>query len=338
MALPADFAFRLDREDRERSRSVQFANRNNGTVFKGEIYGFLLFDRAFTDEELDAIATAPDAPAVPWTFRPDEEGAALYWNGTISDGVVTLDAHLADGAFSVSFPDVLSVSGGTLDLSKPVLDASGVEMPLVGIGSEEERSFVGSAGNRRDAGKVLLPATLRFIGPGAFERFDSLVRIGCPDSVRRIGSAAFNGCRNIRRFRVGPAVEFLSPDRVFMGCEALEAIETDPANAHYKTVDGALFTADGKRLVAFPPGRKGTFAVPAGTEEIPARAFLGCKGLTFVSVPSSVKKIGAYAFADCPALEKIEFEDRMFKLDDSVFGTARPGKPVRRPTTNLAGE
>ena len=119
---------------------------------------------------------------------------------------------------------------------------------------------------------------------------------------------------------------------------SLEAIEADPANIHYKTVDGALFTADGKRLVAFPPGRKGPFAVPAGVEEIPARAFLGCKGLTRVMVPASVKKIGDYAFADCPALERIEFENRAFKLDDRVFGSSRTGEEIRRPATNLSGE
>ena len=184
--------------------------------------------------------------------------------------------------------------------------------------------------------EIRLPATVQYLGPGAFERFLSLERFECPASVRRIGSAAFDGCRSLRTFRVGPAVESFSNDRVFMGCTALESIETDPANAQYKTVDGALFTADGRRLVAFPPGRKGPFAVPAGVEALPPRAFLGCEGLTRVSIPASVKKIGEFAFSGCTALEKIEFEDTSFKLDDRVFGTSRPGETPRRPATNLA--
>ena len=338
IVLPADFAFQFDRDDREKSRTVQFANSNNGTVFKGEISGFLLFDRAFTGEELDAIAAPPAAPVSPWTFRPDEEGAALYWNGTISDGAVTLDARLAGEEASISFPERLSVPGGMLDLGKPFLGADGGEATLVGIGLEVDRRHVGFGGCWRDATEVRLPASLRYFGPGAFERFVSLERIDCPDSLRSIGSAAFDGCRSLRAFHVGPAVEFFSDDRVFMGCGALEAIEVDPANRFFKVVDGALLTADGKRLVAFPPGRRGPFAIPAGVEAVPARAFLGCSGLTRVSVPSSVKRIGDYAFSGCTALERIEFEDRSFKLDDRVFGSSRNGEEVHRPTTNLANE
>lgn len=338
VALPPDFAFRFSREDREKSRTVQFANCNNGTVFKGDVGGFLLFDRALTDEELDAIAVAPGATTGPWTFRPDEEGDAFYWNGSVSDGSVTLDARLADGEAAVSFPEVLSVPRGTLDLRRPVLAPDGTEVPLVGIGSAENRSHVGFGGCRRDATEVRLPASLRYFGPGAFERFLSLERIDCPDSLRSIGSAAFHGCRSLRRFALGRGVEVFSSDRVFTGCDALEAIEVDPRNRSFKAVDEALLTADGRRLVAFPPGRKGPFAVPAGVEEVPARAFLGCRGLTRVSVPASVKRIGEYAFADCPALERIEFEDRSFRLDDRAFGSGRDGERVRRPATNLANE
>ena len=278
------------------------------------------------------------APSAPWTFVPDEEGAALYWNGTISNGAVSLDARLAGGSAAVLFPEALSVPGGVLDLSTPIVDGSGAEVPLVGIGRDSDDSHVGFGGVRRMVSEIRLPATVQYLGPGAFERFLSLERFECPASVRCIGSAAFDGCRSLRTFRVGPAVESFSNDRVFMGCTALESIETDPANAQYKTVDGALFTADGKRLVAFPPGRKGPFAVPAGVEAIPPRAFLGCEGLTRVSIPASVKKIGEFAFAGCTALEKIEFEDTSFKLDDRVFGTSRPGETPRRPATNLAAE
>ena len=280
----------------------------------------------------------PAAPSAPWTFVPDEEGAALYWNGTISNGTVSLDARLAGGSAAVLFPEALSVPGGVLDLSTPIVDGSGAEVPLVGIGRDSDDSHVGFGGVRRMVSEIRLPATVQYLGPGAFERFLSLERFECPASVRCIGSAAFDGCRSLRTFRVGPAVESFSNDRVFMGCTALELIETDPANARYRTVDGALLTADGRRLVAFPPGRKGPFAVPAGVEAIPPRAFLGCEGLTRVSIPASVKKIGEFAFAGCTALERIEFEDTSFKLDDRVFGTPRPGEAPHRPATNLAAE
>ena len=279
--LPADFAFRFSRKDRENSRTVQFANTNNGSVFKGEINGFLLFDRAFSDAELDAICPVSDSYGEAWTFIPDEEGKAQYWNGTISNGLVSLDAHHADGVVSISFPDVLSVPNGVLDLNKTIIDADGKELSLCGIGRDDcTESHVGFGGNRREMREVLVPDTLQWIGLGAFERCVFLEKIDCPDSVRRIESCAFEGCRNLRLFRVGANVEFVSSDRVFMGCEALESIEVDSRNCCYKAVEGVLLSLDGKNLVAFPPGKDGAFIVPDGVETIPARAFLGCHKLT----------------------------------------------------------
>ena len=370
IALPSDFAFRFSEEVRKRNRNVQFKHMGFGDAFKGVVSEFLLFDRALTSKELNTIADIPgaeqdsiadvsDAPAAlwkyrldeesmarwkssldrnstaPWKFSPAEEGAALYWNGAVSDGSVTLEARLAEGAVTVSFPEKLSVPNGVLDLRKPILDAAGIAVPLIGIGLEDDRLNYASWGLVRNVSEVRLPETIRFLGFRAFEEVASLERIDCPDSVVIIESSAFMACRSLRRFRLGRGVETFSTDRVFMGCEVLESIETDPENRHYKTIGGAVFTADGKQLVAFPPGYKGSFTIPSGVEEIPARAFLGCRNLTRISVPASMKKIGERAFEGCVSLEMIEFENRSFKLDDRVFGGSRSGETVHRPKTNL---
>ena len=232
IVLPEDFAFRLDRQDRDQSRTVQFANTNNGTVFKGAIKSFLLFDRAFTDAEIESIAVSSAEPPTQWTFLPGD-GEDAFWNGRVSDGSVRLPARVANGAAAVGFPDRLDPPNGLLDLSKPVVDASGNTVPLVGIGQKEKRSPSANSGIPKGVTEVRLPETLRWIGPGAFQGFRSL--------------------RTLR-------------------------------------------------------------------------------------IPASVKRIGAAAFADCPALERIEFEDASFRLDDRVFGIPRKGETTHRPTTNLPKE
>ena len=48
-------------------------------------------------------------------------------------------------------------------------------------------------------------------------------------------------------------------------------------------------------------------------------AFLGCSGLTSVSIPSSVTSIGAYAFSDCSGLTSVLIPASVTSIGDSAF-------------------
>ena len=90
----------------------------------------------------------------------------------------------------------------------------------------------------------------------------------------------------------------------------------------------------------FLGGRSAVAAVllPSSLEWIGRAGFKGCGNLRTLKIPASVKSIGPDAFAGCTALERIEFEDPSFRLDDRVFGAPRPGEAPHRPATNLAAE
>ena len=120
--------------------------------------------------------------------------------------------------------------------------------------------------------------------------------------------------------------------------------ETDPIN--YQSVDGVLYTADGKELTAYPRGKEdssydvldgteviGEFAfanfttesVPYLTEihfpdtlkEIGDKAFYCHTGLTSISLPEGVKRVGAWAFDSCLNLSKIYVPDSVKEIGDS---------------------
>jgi len=97
----------------------------------------------------------------------------------------------------------------------------------------------------------------------------------------------------------------------------------------FKTVDGVLYSRDGKTLLAYPNARKDAhFDVPFGVEkieefafsendylqsvslpltlkEIGRSSFYHCGGLISINIPLSVTEIGPYAFSDCVNLEKV---------------------------------
>lgn len=88
--------------------------------------------------------------------------------------------------------------------------------------------------------------------------------------------------------------------------ENLEKIHIKNDNQWFKTIDGIVYSADGKSLVFCPSGKTGFVDIPNGTERICDRAFVNSK-ISGVSMPDSMREISEYIFLNCPNLEYIDF-------------------------------
>ena len=77
-------------------------------------------------------------------------------------------------------------------------------------------------------------------------------------------------------------------------------------NPYYKTVDGILYSKDGKSLILCPRGKDGTVDIPDGTEYICEKAF-SKSHISAVKFPDSLKEIGPFAFDCCENLANIDF-------------------------------
>ena len=86
---------------------------------------------------------------------------------------------------------------------------------------------------------------------------------------------------------------------VFDHCFKLTTIEVHPDNAHFTSIDGALYTKDSKTLLICPPGKKGEFRLPQQTTTIAPYAFRTCKKLTSIVLPKGITEIPEGAFAGC---------------------------------------
>lgn len=65
----------------------------------------------------------------------------------------------------------------------------------------------------------------------------------------------------------------------FYNCKVLKAIEVEGGNTAYKAMDGVLYTADGKTIVAYPAGKEAeVFEIPKGVNAIEELAFHGTEG------------------------------------------------------------
>jgi hypothetical protein len=142
---------------------------------------------------------------------------------------------------------------------------------------------------------ALLGSNLNSIGEGAFYQCFSLSGVAIPDGVANIGDYAFNYCISLTNVIIPSSVTNIGK-AAFNPCYSLTAINVNPSNPLYCSVDGILFTRDKTTLIQYPGAKAGNYVIPDSVICVGADAFLFCTNLTSVIVPAGVTNVGAQAF------------------------------------------
>ena len=184
---------------------------------------------------------------------------------------------------------------------------------IIGLGVFAKYGFMRS---------VRLPDGVIAIERGAFADCERMESISIPDTLQRIVDMAFIRCRKLTEIRIPHGTHTVS-DSAFYECTALEKFCVDTKNTVYKDIDGVLFTADGKELIAYPLGRKAEkYTVPDGVKRIHKKAFAGCVHLNEVVVPEGVEVIEESAFFGCEWLRSVYLPSTLKCNINTVFGYA----------------
>lgn len=190
---------------------------------------------------------------------------------------------------------------------------SQVELPdtVETIGAE---AFMGTC----IEGDLSFGKALRSIGSGAFYMCYGITGVTIPDGTVSIGNHAFCGCEFVDTVSIGKDVISIG-EQAFAGCTDLKEIKVASGNTHYKAVDNALLTKDGKTLLAYAIDSKANVTIPDSVVEISDFAFAGSYAIVNVTIPEGVKTIGDYAFADCWSLEKATLPKSLETIGDMAF-------------------
>ena len=142
-----------------------------------------------------------------------------------------------------------------------------------------------------------------------------------PESTRVLiyNMQSFQNCSKLEKVNV-PAN--MANNLAFPGCNALTDVNVASGNSSYKSVDGVVFTADGKELLIYPSARAEEYTIPEGTETFAKETFNNCAGLKAVSVPATLKLVGLQDyFANCKDLSAINIADgnAYYKSVDGVM-------------------
>lgn len=156
------------------------------------------------------------------------------------------------------------------------------------------------------SGEYRIPEHLRFNG-----------KVVTPDSVELSGNLANITSLHIPASLTNVQMGYKNP---FSDYTQLESITVEDGNPAYKTVDGALLTADGTELIAYPVASPETeFSIPEGVITIDPYAFSNNQNLTTLHIPASVTEFGQ-GTAAC-ALNSITLDsgNTAFQVQDGML-------------------
>lgn len=143
--------------------------------------------------------------------------------------------------------------------------------------------------------KIILPQATQRVGESAFEACINLQNVILPEKLQTISKSAFYGCSNLKSIHIPQGVKHIG-GWAFV-CENLTDISVSSENKNFKSIDGILYTADGKTLVKYPANKKmDSLKIKDGVTNILDAAFLNCTDINEVSFPSTITVIGDNAF------------------------------------------
>lgn len=147
-----------------------------------------------------------------------------------------------------------------------------------------------------------IPNGVYGLHPNAFQQSKSLTSVNVPASVEQIPAEA----------------DYVA----FTSATQLVSITVDPANTHFQSRDGVVFSKDGKKLVAYPDSKVGRpYVVPTdlGVEEILGGSFSKSGGIETIVLPPSLKVVGKNSFKDCIHLISVEVPKAVINIEDGAF-------------------
>lgn len=156
-----------------------------------------------------------------------------------------------------------------------------------------------------------------------------------PDEVSSLEKNVFKGMRSINKIRTHIPLtktmlaqvtnleeyEITRPvgkleRNLFSGCKYLKKLTVCAQDPKYKTVDGVLFSKDGKRLIYYPVNKRDKcYIIPDGTKAIMPDAFANNGYIEEVIMPDTLESIGVGAFCKS-SLKKVRLSACLKEIPD----------------------
>lgn len=169
------------------------------------------------------------------------------------------------------------------------------------------------------------------IGDQSFHNNNDLISVEIPNTITNIESKAFYQCIKLKIVTIPNSVKKIGLGP-FSGCRSLTAINIEPGNSDYVSIDGVVYNSAMTKLIQYPANKGDIdFVVPNTVESIEYGAFSNCKNLVSVSIPNSVKSIEWWSFVGCGSLRYVEVPSSVTHIGQGAFSYCRKMEAIFIP-------
>lgn len=201
-------------------------------------------------------------------------------------------------------------------------EIAGKPVTTIGVGAfsgcgytDEELAEMGATHDGSGCGitEIIIPDSVTTIKYGAFSNCESLKKIHFPSTLNNFDGYTENLYINdIESGHFGYAswVE---------GCDKLEELSISSENPYFKSVNGIIYSKDGKTLGPVPKAIAFDSVDFNGVTEIGDYAFCDHQEIVNLKIPSKITSIGNHAFWRCQSLENVDINGKVTSIGDYAF-------------------
>ena len=136
-----------------------------------------------------------------------------------------------------------------------------------------------------------------------------------PDTIKTIKQDAIETTNNLEKIIISKNVETIEEKSIFWNY-GLSYIDVSTDNINYMSVDGVLYSKDGKHLIAYPAASdRDVYTTLDTTEEVQSYAISSAKNLKKLYITEGVKSLNWGAIDSCSNLEELHLPKSLNKID-----------------------
>ncbi|HEV2208095.1 MAG TPA: leucine-rich repeat domain-containing protein [Verrucomicrobiae bacterium] len=279
-----------------------------------------------------------------YNFTTNSDGSLNISAYTGSDNALTIPdtfynlpiTTIGDNAFHLAAMSSLSMGSNIVTVGNGTF-SSCFFLKTVSLGTNITQIGNGAFLNDSVLRSITLPDSVSIIGNNVFFSCPKLANVILGASLTSIPTASFQSCSSLTNVDIGPSVTNIA-DGAFGQCP-LQAINVDPQNQFFCSVNGVLFDKAQTELIVFPVGQRPvTYTIPDSVVTIADDAFYNCSSLATLTLPDHVAVLGTAAFSACSGLTNVSFGKSVAYVGDAAFQGCSGLTAVTLPNslTNIA--